>query len=412
MKKRPGQVGNCPNDAYDVWSVATHELGHVAGLDDLYTNEAKTHTMYGYIDKGETIKRDLHEHDKEGLRRIYPEPAPPTYLTAQGVSKSEIELYWGDNSYIENGFEIYRNNARITTVGANTEYYKDSGLSANTTYSYKVRAYRSKDNTTYYSIFSNTAEGTTHSDSGDSGDGGGGGCLAKMPSYMEMFPKDIKATMTLAYKKLIDSSSKDKNTVIGVFTVYNEEMDILLSQDIILREKFRQLINNLMPNINNIAIGKEESKVLTKEDINSFISYLDRLSERASLYFKRNIKKIKKVVSNSEGKSLKEVLLTRLPLPEKIKLLQNYPNPANPECYIPFELPEDAYVKIKIYTVIGQLVRTLDLGKLPAGEYITPEYAAYWDGKDNNQKEVAAGVYIYQLKVNDKVLTKKLVILK
>jgi hypothetical protein len=62
--------------------------------------------------------------------------------------------------------------------------------------------------------------------------------------------------------------------------------------------------------------------------------------------------------------------------------------------------------------VIGQLVRTLDLGKLPAGEYITPEYAAYWDGKDNNQKEVAAGVYIYQLKVNDKVLTKKLVILK
>ncbi|MFQ6039815.1 MAG: hypothetical protein ACE5PV_03080 [Candidatus Poribacteria bacterium] len=67
-------------------------------------------------------------------------------------------------------------------------------------------------------------------------------------------------------------------------------------------------------------------------------------------------------------------------IPDKYGLLQNYPNPFNPDTWIPYQLPESADVSIKIYTVRGELVRTLALGVQPAGNYVQPKKAAYWDG--------------------------------
>jgi hypothetical protein len=98
--------------------------------------------------------------------------------------------------------------------------------------------------------------------------------------------------------------------------------------------------------------------------------------------------------------------------PAETVLLQNYPNPFNPECWIPYELAEPGHVVIRIYNISGELIRTLDLGVKEAGAYTTRSRAAYWDGKNEAGEEVASGVYFYQLQVGDKVMTKRMVVVK
>jgi hypothetical protein len=99
-------------------------------------------------------------------------------------------------------------------------------------------------------------------------------------------------------------------------------------------------------------------------------------------------------------------------LPQKTRLAQNYPNPFNPETWIPFELAEAADITITIYDAKGQLVRTIALGKQPAGFYLTQERAAYWNGRNDHGERVASGMYFYTLKAGKFTTTKKLFILK
>ncbi|PIP42489.1 hypothetical protein COX18_00145, partial [Candidatus Desantisbacteria bacterium CG23_combo_of_CG06-09_8_20_14_all_40_23] len=98
--------------------------------------------------------------------------------------------------------------------------------------------------------------------------------------------------------------------------------------------------------------------------------------------------------------------------PAESILLQNYPNPFNPECWIPFELSEKANVVIRIYNISGQLVKTIDLGELPAGAYTTQSRAAYWNGRNEEGEEIASGVYFYQMQIGNKVMTRRAVVLK
>ncbi|MDI6791398.1 MAG: S8 family serine peptidase [bacterium] len=98
--------------------------------------------------------------------------------------------------------------------------------------------------------------------------------------------------------------------------------------------------------------------------------------------------------------------------PESPTLGQNYPNPLNPETYIPFSLSEPARVVIRIYNLSGQLIRALDLGESLPGTYISRTEAAYWDGKDSEGQEVSSGVYFYQLKAGDFVTTRRMIVLK
>ncbi len=78
-------------------------------------------------------------------------------------------------------------------------------------------------------------------------------------------------------------------------------------------------------------------------------------------------------------------------------LLQNYPNPSNPETWIPFILAEEADVRLRIYDTNGNVVRTLSLGVRPAGSYIQQSKAIYWDGRNDAGETTASGVYFYQL---------------
>ncbi len=106
--------------------------------------------------------------------------------------------------------------------------------------------------------------------------------------------------------------------------------------------------------------------------------------------------------------------LTRVeaPLPKETVLLANYPNPFNPETWIPYELAEAAEVTVTIHAADGKLVHTLELGQLPAGLYRTRGRAAYWDGRNTLNEPVASGVYFYTLTAGDFTATRKMVIRK
>ena len=98
--------------------------------------------------------------------------------------------------------------------------------------------------------------------------------------------------------------------------------------------------------------------------------------------------------------------------PDETRLLANYPNPFNPETWIPYHLTNDSNVQISIYDINGALVRQLDLGHQRAGYYTDRSHAAYWDGRNGFGERVATGIYFYQLQADDMSLLRKMVILK
>ena len=104
--------------------------------------------------------------------------------------------------------------------------------------------------------------------------------------------------------------------------------------------------------------------------------------------------------------------LMRILTPKRTVLLPNYPNPFNPETWIPYQLADPAEVSISIYSVDGRLVRTLALGELPAGVYQDKSRAAYWDGTNNVGEPVASGIYFYILTAGNFTATRKMLIQK
>lgn len=98
--------------------------------------------------------------------------------------------------------------------------------------------------------------------------------------------------------------------------------------------------------------------------------------------------------------------------PKDSRLLASFPNPANPDTWIPYQLANDADVTIKIYDVSGKLVRTLELGCKPAGSYIDKDRAAYWDGKNEAGEKVASGIYFYNIQAGEFTATRKTLIVK
>jgi hypothetical protein len=90
-----------------------------------------------------------------------------------------------------------------------------------------------------------------------------------------------------------------------------------------------------------------------------------------------------------------------LGIPAVSVLLPNYPNPFNPETWIPFGLAEGADVTVTIYNMVGAPVRRIDLGYLEPGVYESRREAAYWDGRNALGERVASGVYIYELRAGD-----------
>ena len=94
------------------------------------------------------------------------------------------------------------------------------------------------------------------------------------------------------------------------------------------------------------------------------------------------------------------------------QLLQNFPNPFNPETWIPFRLADESRVTIHIYNSAGQLVRRLSPGTLPAGDYSSQSQAIYWDGRNDAGESVSSGIYLYTIHAGDFSATRKMLIRK
>ena len=123
-----------------------------------------------------------------------------------------------------------------------------------------------------------------------------------------------------------------------------------------------------------------------------------RAEDDGSLIFRQGIAKL-------------EYLLTLI-IPEKTALLANYPNPFNPETWIPYHLTKPAAVALTIYAVDGKVVRHLNLGHQAAGYYQNKARAAYWDGRNAIGEHVASGLYFYTLTAGDFTATRKMLIRK
>ena len=112
---------------------------------------------------------------------------------------------------------------------------------------------------------------------------------------------------------------------------------------------------------------------------------------------------------------LEEQLIERRllePAPKKTVLLANYPNPFNPETWIPYRLAKAADVTLTIYAINGEVVRALALGHQSIGNYVNRSRAAYWDGRNAFGESVASGVYFYSLIADDFSATRKMLIAK
>ena len=123
-----------------------------------------------------------------------------------------------------------------------------------------------------------------------------------------------------------------------------------------------------------------------------------RLEDDGSLAFKQGIENLEKLLASL--------------IPEKTALLANYPNPFNPETWIPYQLAESAEVTLTIYDINGQLVRRLAMGHQAAGMYQSRSRAAYWDGRNQLGESVANGLYFYTLTAGEFTATQRMVILK
>ena len=141
----------------------------------------------------------------------------------------------------------------------------------------------------------------------------------------------------------------------------------------------------------------EALEVFTAADVQQWISQAQHLDRRDP--------KVQK------GILLLERLLTVL-TPKETALLANYPNPFNPETWIPYQLTKPADVTITIYAANGQIIRRLALGHQPVGIYHNRSRAAYWDGKNAFGEPVASGVYFYTLTAGDYSATRKMLISK
>ena len=104
--------------------------------------------------------------------------------------------------------------------------------------------------------------------------------------------------------------------------------------------------------------------------------------------------------------------LTTLGKVKRTSLLQNYPNPFNPETWMPYYLAEEAFVTVRIYNIKGALVRSFDIGKQPAGAYMTQEKAVNWNGRNNLNQFVSSGTYFYELLADKSSRTRRMVLMK
>ena len=140
----------------------------------------------------------------------------------------------------------------------------------------------------------------------------------------------------------------------------------------------------------------------TAADVQQWLLQAKQLGTRAPTY-EKGIRVLEQLLATLRQVEAK---------PKETALLPNYPNPFNPETWVPYQLATAADVTLTIYAVDGTLVRTLALGHRPAGMYQSKSRAAYWDGRNALGEPVASGIYFYTLTAGDFSATGKMLVRK
>ena len=117
-------------------------------------------------------------------------------------------------------------------------------------------------------------------------------------------------------------------------------------------------------------------------------------------------------ISFRQGIANLEILLTSLIIPQETALHANYPNPFNPETWIPYQLAAPSEITLTIYDMSGGVVRRLEVGHQAAGTYQSRSRALYWDGRNQHGESVASGLYFYTLRAGEFTATRKMLIRK
>ncbi|MDP6415267.1 MAG: SdrD B-like domain-containing protein, partial [Gammaproteobacteria bacterium] len=213
---------------------------------------------------------------------------------------------------------------------------------------------------------------------------------------------------------VIDNLAND--TLIEALT-YKGGSKVQGAAMVLLRSAVAALLNAADPGINYVS---SEAQVISNVD--NALASLDRgtMLDLAAELDRNNNSGIN---STAAAPGLQpDVRLPDLQMPElqaelrfvprKTRLLANFPNPFNPETWMPYELAKDTAIQIEIYDVRGHMVRTLDLGHRPAGYYVDRAKAAYWDGRNDFGEPVSSGMYLYRLKAEDYSAIRRMLILK
>ncbi len=175
-------------------------------------------------------------------------------------------------------------------------------------------------------------------------------------------------------------------------TDVNRDGVINIQDLIIVAQHMGETTDSAAPNVYVM-----DSKELTPAIVQEWIQ-LAQIEDDGSLAFQQGIENLQRLLASL--------------LPEKTALLANYPNPFNPETWIPYQLAKPAEVTLTIYTINGSVIRILALGHQGAGIYQSRSRAAYWDGRNDVGEFVASGIYFYTLTTGDFIATRRMLILK
>ena len=216
---------------------------------------------------------------------------------------------------------------------------------------------------------------------------------------------------------------KSINGVEGEITIIPEDVNtdgVVDIQDLIyVASQFGKISTENIADVNNDGVVDVTDIVLVAGAIANTDSAPIVVSKSNNQLSAETVKMWLNQVQNSNnvsdnyrrGVALLEQLLVVL-TPKETALLSNFPNPFNPETWIPYQLAKPTNVSIKIYTSNGQLVRHIDLGYKPAGEYHSRHEAVFWDGKNKAGEPVASGVYLYTMSAGEFTATRRMLIIK
>ncbi len=156
----------------------------------------------------------------------------------------------------------------------------------------------------------------------------------------------------------------------------------------------------------------ESSHTGAPKSISIIAQHLDRVQQwindahnikETSPIYRKGITNLEQLIDSYDPKKTK---------PNETKLLPNFPNPFNPETWIPYDLGEGADVNIYIHNLKGELIRHLKIGFQAAGSYRSRSRAAHWNGRNSIGEPVSSGIYFYTFKADGKTSTRKMLIMK